>query len=134
MDKVVRTQRGISRIENFFSKMFAKSDISKQRFFGTLPPVTEGSWDDMLFVEVNRQNNVDAYQVGSVSIYLYARPTGNYLSKNIRRLDEMERALFDAIRNTPSDEYSLDYNWTMSDYDTERKFHFNVVNFSITTI
>jgi hypothetical protein len=134
MDKTERTQRSISRIENFFSKMLAKASVSEHRFFGTLPPVMEGEWDDMVYVEVNRQSDMTAYQTGSVSVYLYARPTGNYLSKNVKLLDKMERALFAAVREEKSDEYSLDYNWTMSDYDDERRFHFNVYNFSIITI
>lgn len=135
MVEVTRLKRDVakrlSRIENFFSMLLANKGISDNIFVGELPPTTQEGWKSMVLVDVNRQTDYDAYSTGSASIYLYARPTGEYPSKNVKLLNTMEKCLDAALDGNASPNYTVQVNWRDSDYDNARNFHFNVVNVNV---
>ena len=128
---VQRTQRRLSRIENFFSMLLANKGISKNIFVGELPPTTDKDWDDFVNVDVGQQRDRNAYSAGYVNIYLYARPKGTPLRKNVKLLDKMEAALDSAIHNANSGDYTIQELYRDSGYDSNRQFHFNMISISV---
>lgn len=129
--------RRVSRIENFFSMLITQANITDKTtvFVGELPPTTKTTWESMVLVDVNRQTDYDAYADCSATIYLYARPTGEGPTKNVKLLDTMEKALDAAIANSSEAYFNWNYvlqvNWRDSDYDSTRNFHYDVVNVSV---
>lgn len=121
-------KKRIAYIENFLSKLLTSAGISDNIFVGTLPTTTDSEWEDMVCVEVQRMTDRAAYSEGSVLVYLYARPTGTPSRKNVARLNEMERALSEAIEGTRDGYYSCYEQWRDSDYDNDRMFHYNVIS------
>ena len=81
-----RINRRLSRIENFFSMLLTKGKISDNIFVGELPPTTSKDWDDFVNVDVGQQREHGGYSSGYANIYLYARPKGTPLRKNVNNL------------------------------------------------
>lgn len=71
---IQRTQRRLSRIEDFFSRLLTKGKVSKNIFVGDLPPTTSKDWSDFVLVDIGQQKDRNAYSIGYANIYLYARP------------------------------------------------------------
>ena len=94
-----RINRRLSRIENFFSMLLTKGKISDNIFVGELPPTTSKDWDDFVNVDVGQQREHGGYSSGYANIYLYARPKGTPLRKNVKLLDKME-GILDDVMNT----------------------------------
>lgn len=126
--------RRISRIENFFSMLLTGKGISDHIFVGDsgLPPTTREEWQSFVLVDVNQQTDYGAYSTGSASIFLYARPKGSGPTKNVALLDRMEDALDKAIEESHDKDYSIEENWRNAGYDSDRNFHYDVVNVSVT--
>jgi hypothetical protein len=77
----------------------------------------------------------DSHGEASVNIFLYARPTGANLVKNVKKLNKMENALtavVGGIENDVDGDYEIIQNYHDSGYDETINFHFNMVNISIT--
>lgn len=123
--------KNISQIENFFSMLFTGKGITDNIYVGTLPSKVDSSWNDMLYVDTNSIYDKDSHGYGSVNVYLYARPIGDMLKKNVKVLNAMENALSVAIDSNKNIHYSICKNWSDSGYDSTRNFHYNIINITI---
>ena len=121
----------MSRIENFFSMLLTKGKISDNIFVGELPPTTSKNWDDFVNVDVGQQREHGGYSSGYANIYLYARPKGIPLRKNVKLLDKMEGILDDVIKNSNNKDYTIQVLYRDSGYDSNRQFHFQMISVSV---
>lgn len=126
-----RINRRLSRIENFFSMLLTKGKISNNIFVGELPPTTSKDWDDFVNVDVGQQRDHGGYSSGYANIYLYARPKGIPLRKNVKLLDKMEGILDDVIKNSNNNDYTIQVLYRDSGYDSNRQFHFQMISVSV---
>ena len=126
-----RINRRLSRIENFFSMLLTKGKISDNIFVGELPPTTSKNWDDFVNVDVGQQRDHGGYSSGYANIYLYARPKGTPLRKNVKLLDNMEGILDDVIKNSNNKDYTIQVLYRDSGYDSNRQFHFQMISVSV---
>lgn len=123
--------RRLSRIENFFSMLLTKGKISDNIFVGELPPTTSKDWDDFVNVDVGQQREHGGYSSGYANIYLYARPKGTPLRKNVKLLDKMEGILDDVIKQSNNKDYTIQVLYRDSGYDSNRQFHFQMISVSV---
>lgn len=123
-----RINRRLSRIENFFSMLLTKGKISDNIFVGELPPTTSKDWDDFVNVDVGQQREHGGYSSGYANIYLYARPKGTPLRKNVKLLDKMEGILDDVIKQSNNKDYTIQVLYRDSGYDSNRQFHFQMIS------
>lgn len=123
-----RINRRLSRIENFFSMLLTKGKISDNIFVGELPPTTSKNWDDFVNVDVGQQRDYGGYSSGYANIYLYARPKGTPLRKNVKLLDKMEGVLDDVIKHSNNKDYTIQVLYRDSGYDSNRQFHFQMIS------
>lgn len=128
---VQRINRRLSRIENFFSMLLTKGKISDNIFVGELPPTTSKNWDDFVNVDVGQQRDYGGYSSGYANIYLYARPKGTPLRKNVKLLDKMEGILDDVIKHSNNKDYTIQVLYRDSGYDSNRQFHFQIISVSV---
>lgn len=126
-----RINRRLSRIENFFSMLLTKGKISDNIFVGELPPTTSKDWDDFVNVDVGQQRDYGGYSSGYANIYLYARPKGTPLRKNVKLLDKMEGILDDMIKHSNNKDYTIQVLYRDSGYDSNRQFHFQMISVSV---
>lgn len=126
-----RINRRLSRIENFFSMLLTKGKISDNIFVGELPPTTIKDWDDFVNVDVSQQREHGGYSSGYANIYLYARPKGTPLRKNVKLLDKMEGILDDVIKQSNNKDYTIQVLYRDSGYDSNRQFHFQMISVSV---
>lgn len=126
-----RINRRLSRIENFFSMLLTKGKISNNIFVGELPPTTSKNWDDFVNVDVGQQRDYGGYSSGYANIYLYARPKGTPLRKNVKLLDKMEGILDDVIKHSNNKDYTIQVLYRDSGYDSNRQFHFQIISVSV---
>ena len=126
-----RINRRLSRIENFFSMLLTKGKISDNIFVGELPPTTSKNWDDFVNVDVGQQRDHGGYSSCYANIYLYARPKGTPLRKNVKLLDKMEGILDDVIKRSNNKDYTIQVLYRDSGYDSNRQFHFQMISVSI---
>ena len=126
-----RINRRLSRIENFFSMLLTNGKISDNIFVGELPPTTSKNWDDFVNVDVGQQRDHGGYSSGYANIYLYARPKGTPLRKNVKLLDKMEGILDDVIKNSNNKDYTIQVLYRDSGYDSNRQFHFQMISVSV---
>lgn len=126
-----RINRRLSRIENFFSMLLTKGKISDNIFVGELPPTTSKDWDDFVNVDVGQQREHGGYSSGYANIYLYARPNGTPLRKNVKLLDKMEGILDDVIKQSNNKDYTIQVLYRDSGYDSNRQFHFQMISVSV---
>lgn len=126
-----RINRRLSKIENFFSMLLANKGLSKNIFVGELPPITYKEWDDFVNVDVGQQRDNGGYSSGYANIYLYARPKGNPLRKNVKLLDKMEGILDKIIDESRDANYTISTLYRDSGYDSNRQFHFQMISVSV---
>lgn len=127
-----KTQRRLSRIENFFSMLLSNKGLSDNIFIGELPPTTNKEWEDFVNVDIGQQRDYGGYSLGYANIYLYARPKGALRRKNVKTLDKMEGILDMIIDEANSKDYVIQELYRDSGYDTNRQFHFDMVSVSVT--
>ena len=127
-----KTQRRLSRIENFFSMLLSNKGLSDNIFIGELPPTTNKDWEDFVNVDIGQQRDYGGYSLGYANIYLYARPKGALRRKNVKTLDKMEGVLDMIIDEANSRDYVIQELYRDSGYDTNRQFHFDMVSVSVT--
>ena len=121
----------VSRVENFFNMLLTKYAVSKQLFISQLPVTIKPEWNDMVLIDVGSGTNYDSHRRFSVNIYLYGRPIGDLQKKNVKVIDAMEALVLKAISECSDRHYHPSVNWSDSDYDTTRNFHFNVINVTV---
>jgi hypothetical protein len=126
----------ISKIETYLNSILDKV-VSDNTFFGYIPDasvIKSTSWTDMCLVEIpNGIRDMDAYGQGTVLVWLYARPLESG-RKNVAKMSELEQKLNDAIKQSSGDKYYIQRRMTFTDYDTEIKWHCNVVELTITIV
>lgn len=127
-----KTQRRLSRIENFFSMLLSNKGLSDNIFIGELPPTTNKDWEDFVNVDIGQQRDYGGYYLGYANIYLYARPKGALRRKNVKTLDKMEGVLDMIIDEANSKDYVIQELYRDSGYDTNRQFHFDMISVSVT--
>lgn len=127
-----KTQRRLSRIENFFSMLLSNKGLSDNIFIGELPPTTNKEWEDFVNVDIGQQRDYGGYSLGYANIYLYARPKGALRRKNVKTLDKMEGVLDMIIDEANSKDFVIQELYRDSGYDTNRQFHFDMVSVSVT--
>lgn len=127
-----KTQRRLSRIENYFSMLLSNKGLSDNIFIGELPPITNKEWEDFVNVDIGQQRDYGGYSLGYANIYLYARPKGALRRKNVKTLDKMEGVLDMIIDETNSKDYVIQELYRDSGYDTNRQFHFDMISVSVT--
>lgn len=127
-----KTQRRLSRIENFFSMLLSNKGLSNNIFIGELPPTTNKDWEDFVNVDIGQQRDYGGYSLGYANIYLYARPKGALRRKNVKTLDKMEGVLDMIIDEANSKDYVIQELYRDSGYDTNRQFHFDMISVSVT--
>lgn len=114
--------------------LLASGDVSKNIFVGDdLPLTTNKEWMDFVVVDVGQQRDHGAYSTGYANIYLYARPKGSPLRKNVKQLDKMEGALDSLIDGAKSEDYTITELYRDSGYDKNFQFHFNLISVSVLT-
>ena len=128
----LKTQRRLSRIENFFSMLLSNKGLSDNIFIGELPPTTNKDWEDFVNVDIGQQRDYGGYSLGYANIYLYARPKGALRRKNVKTLDKMEGTLDMIIDEANSEDYVIQELYRDSGYDTNRQFHFDMISVSVT--
>ena len=126
-----RINRRLSRIENFFYMLLADKGLSKNIFVGELPPTTHKEWNDFVNVDVCQQRDYGGYSSGYANIYLYARPKGTPLRKNVKLLDKMEGILDKIIDESRDANYTISTLYRDSGYDSNRQFHFQMISVSV---
>lgn len=126
----------ISRIETYLNSVL-DGVVSEHTYFGTIPDaaiVKSSDWQDMVMVEIpNGISDFDAYGQGTALVWLYSRPMESG-KKNVPKMSELETKLDEAIRNASSSDYYLTRRMTFTDYDTEIKWHCNVIEIIITIV
>ena len=111
--------------------LLTNGKISDNIFVGELPPTTSKNWDDFVNVDVGQQREHGGYSSGYANIYLYARPKGTPLRKNVKLLDKMEGILDDVIKNSNNKDYTIQVLYRDSGYDSNRQFHFQMISVSV---
>lgn len=121
----------ISKIESYLNSII-DNVVSNQTYVGRLPDTLESDWKDMCLIDCGSAiADYDAYGSGVVLIWLYAKPLSDG-SKNVAVMSALEQKLTDVITNAKSSTYQINRRNTYTDYDTERKWHCNIVELNIT--
>lgn len=122
----------ISKIETFINTLI-DNKISENTFFGALlnAESIKDEWEDMVMVEIpNGIRDMDAYGVGVVLVYLYARPLSSG-RKNVAVMTKLEQRLNDVIAANTNKTYLLNRRMTFTDYDKDINWHCNIVELNI---
>lgn len=123
----------ISKIETYLNSII-DNVVSKNTYAGTLPDTIQSSWTDMCLIDCgNAIMDLNAYGQGTVLIWLYTKPRGDG-AKNTALMSQMERKLNEVIKNASNSTYSINRRNVYSDYDTDRKWHCNIVELNITIV
>jgi hypothetical protein len=120
----------ISKIESYLYSII-DNKVSDNTYAGTLPDTIQTEWKDMCLVDVSTSiRDMDAYGEGVVLVWLYARPLANG-AKNVARMSELESKLNEVIEGANDSIYHINRRATYSDYDSERKWHCNIVELNL---
>lgn len=122
----------ISKIETFINELI-DNKVSENTFFGALlnAESIKDEWEDMVMVEIpNGIRDMDAYGVGVVLVYLYARPLSSG-RKNVAVMTKLEQRLNDVIASNEDKTYLLNRRMTFTDYDKDINWHCNIVELNI---
>lgn len=121
----------ISKIESYLFSIL-NNTVSSQTFVGRLPDILKSDWEDICLIDCGSAiADYDAFGSGIVLIWLYAKPYSDG-SKNVARMTKLEQALNEVIVNSNNNVYHVTRRNTYTDYDTERKWHCNIVELNIT--
>lgn len=119
----------ISKIETYLNGIL-DNVVSQNTFFGYIPDasiIQSSSWSDMCLVEIpNGIQDREAYGYGTVLVWLYARPLESG-RKNVAIMSKLETKLNEVIEQANDKNYQISRRMTYTDYDTDIKWHCNVV-------
>lgn len=120
----------ISKIETYLYSII-DNIVSEHTYAGTLPDTIGGDWADMCMIDVGASiRDRNAYGQGVVLVWLYARPLANG-AKNVAKMSELESKLYEVIEKANDSTYHINRRATYSDYDSERKWHCNIVELNL---
>lgn len=121
----------ISKIETYLYGIM-DGVVSENTYAGTLPDTINSEWSDMCLIDcATAINDMTAYGKGVILIWLYAKPRADG-AKNTATMSLLEQRLNEVIRNASSEIYQFNRRDSYSDYDTDRKWHCNIVELNIT--
>ena len=123
----------VSKIESYLYSII--DSVVSENTYASVPPETiKESWTDMCVIDVGSNiRDYDAYGKGVVLVWLYARPLANG-AKNVAKMSELETKLSEVIKNAHNSTYRINRRATYTDYDSERKWHCNIVELNLTII
>ena len=120
----------ISKIETYLNSII-DNKVSENTYAGTLPDTIKSEWSDMVLIDCDTAiQDLDAYGSGVVLIWLYTKPRGDG-AKNTALMSQLERKLNEVIENANDNTYRISRRNTYSDYDSDRKWHCNIVELNI---
>ena len=123
----------ISKIETFLNEKI-DNVVSKNTFVGSKVPdktAIPADWKDIVLIDIpNGIRDFDAFGRGTVLIYLFARPQESG-RKNVATLSAMEKKLNEVIESSDNDTYHLKRRMTLTGYDTDIDWHYNVIEITI---
>lgn len=120
----------ISKIETYLHSII-DNNVSANTYVGTLPDVIQSDWNDMVLIDCgNSIYDMDAYGSGVVLIWLYAKPLANG-AKNVAQMSALESKLNEVIESASNSIYAVNRRNTYNDYDSDRKWHCNIVEINL---
>jgi hypothetical protein len=121
----------ISKIETYLYSII-DNIVSNNTYVGTPPETIKDDWQDMCVINLGASiSDMDAYGKGVVLVWLYARPLANG-AKNVAKMSEMETKLNEVIESAHDSTYRINRKATYTDYDSQRKWHCNIVELNLT--
>lgn len=125
-------RKTISSIETFFDGLLRGEDkLTKNLYFGELPIDLSKDWKDIAVVDCgNPLRDNDAYAVGTVLIFLYAKQNV-YGIKDVKRLQEMEKSLNSLVQGNTDPHYKLSFRGRYSNYNAVNDIFFNVIQLNL---
>lgn len=127
MDK---NKLNISKIESYLYGIM-DNVVSENTYAGTLPDTIKAAWTDMCLIDCdNAIRDYDAYGKGVILIWLYARPRADG-SKNTAMMSKLEQRLNEVLAQASNENYQINRRNVYTDYDSERKWHCNIVELNV---
>lgn len=121
----------ISKIETYLYSII-DNIVSNNTYVGTPPETIKDDWQDMCVINLGASiSDMDAYGKGVVLVWLYARPLANG-AKNVAKMSEMETKLNEVIESAHDSTYRINRKATYTDYDSQRKWHCNIIELNLT--
>lgn len=121
----------ISAIETYLYGIM-DGKVSENTYVGELPSTIQSTWTDMCLIDIGSAiSDLDAYGKGMVNVFLYARPLQSG-AKNVAVLAQLEKKLNEVILNANDATYQINRHRNYTDYDSERKWHCNIVVLNLT--
>lgn len=119
----------ISKIETYLNSIL-DNVVSKNTYYTALPEpsvVSSSDWQDMVLIDIpDGIKDFEAFGQGHVFVALYARPLQSG-KKNVAKMSELETKLNDVIEQAKDKNYHISRNDVHTTYDTDIKWHCNVV-------
>lgn len=126
----------ISKIETYLNSIL-DNVVSENTFFTALPDtaiIQNSDWQDMVLVDFPIGiKDMEAFGRGEVDIVLYARPLESG-RKNVAKMSELEMKLNEVVSNSVSENYCIIRDDARSMYDTNIKWHCNVITFILKVV
>lgn len=120
----------ISKIETYLYSII-DNNVSNNTFVGVPPETLKEDWQDLCVIDLGANiRDKDAYGKGVVFIWLYARPLANG-AKNVAKLSELETKLNEVIASANDSIYHINRSSVYTDYDSNRKWHCNIVELNL---
>lgn len=121
----------ISNIETYLYSII-DNKVSDNTYVGTPPDTIKEEWEDMCVIDLGSNiRDYDAYGKGVVLVWLYARPLANG-AKDVAQMTELENKLNEVIDSANDSIYHINRKAVYTDYDSERKWHCNIVELNLT--
>lgn len=121
----------ISNIETYLYSII-DNKVSKNTYVGTPPDTIKEEWEDMCLIDLESNiRDYDAYGKGVVFVWLYARPLANG-AKDVAQMTELENKLNEVIDGANDSIYHINRKAVYTNYDSERKWHCNIVELNLT--
>lgn len=130
---MINSKLNISKIETYLHSII-DNVVSNNTYVGTPPETIKEDWQDMCVIDLGSDIvDFNAYGKGVVLVWLYARPLANG-AKNVAKMSELETKLNEVIDTARNSTYRINRNATYTDYDSERKWHCNIVELNLTIV
>lgn len=130
---MINSKLNISKIETYLHSII-DNVVSDNTYVGTPPETIKEDWQDMCVIDLGSDIvDFNAYGKSVVLVWLYARPLANG-AKNVAKMSEMETKLNEVIESAHNSTYRLNRRATYTDYDSQRKWHCNIVELNLTII
>ena len=121
----------ISKIETYLNSI-VDGVVSNNTFFTALPDksvVDSSDWKDMVLIDFPMGiKDLEAMGKGEVDIVLYARPLESG-KKNVAKMSQLETKLNEVVANANDKNYHISRDDAHSMYDTDIKWHCNVITY-----